>query len=169
MRKMGPQKQRWLKIVHLLFVCTWLGGGLSLVVLSYSGLPEDGDELYGYLLSMKNIDDLVIIPGAMGCLLTGLIYSVWTKWGFWKHGWVVIKWVLAVAQVLFGTFFLGPWLNRATAIAKADRVFALESAELMRNMSLNKWAGTAQVALLIVIIGISILKPLKGRLARKKQ
>ena len=41
--------------------------------------PMDGRELYGILATMDFIDFFVIIPGAIGCLLTALFYSIWTN------------------------------------------------------------------------------------------
>ena len=52
---------------------------------------------------------MVVILGAFGCLITGLIYSSFSNWGFFKHTWLILKWIITVAAILFGTFFLGPW------------------------------------------------------------
>ena len=51
-------------------------------------------QLYGINLSMKLIDDFVIIPGGVGSLLTGLLYSIFTNWGWFKHKWVTTKWAI---------------------------------------------------------------------------
>jgi hypothetical protein len=28
---------------------------------------------------------------------------------FFKHGWMIFKWIVTIVTILFGTFFLGPW------------------------------------------------------------
>ncbi len=40
------------------------------------------------------IDKFFLIHGGIGIVLTALIYSIFTKWGFFKVKWVGVKWVL---------------------------------------------------------------------------
>lgn len=163
MAQFSTTGQKYLKCVHLFFVCMWIGGGLSLVLLQWTAAPSGGDELYAVNASMKLIDDFIIVPGALGSLLTGLLYSLGTNWGFFRHRWVVVKWALTVAQVLFGTFALGPWLNGNEAIAKAERALALQNPVFLHNREMNSLWGTAQVALLVVMVWISVVKPWRER------
>lgn len=163
MKKLGTTGMRWLKIVHFFFISMWVGGGISLVLLLFLSKPVTGDELYAVNASMKIIDDFIIIPGAMGNLLTGILYGIWTNWGFFKHRWLIVKWILTAAQIIFGTFWLGPWLNGNAAIAKAERIMALQNPVFLHNQSMNAIWGTAQVALLLVMVGISVLKPWKKK------
>lgn len=74
---------------------------------------------------MKIIDDFIIIPAALGSLITGLIISWFTNWGFFKFNWVTVKWIVTVSSILFDTFWLGPWLNGMAAISQAERLLAL--------------------------------------------
>lgn len=159
MPKFKAKGTKALKIIHFLFICLWVGGALSLLLLSFFHRPTGGDELYSKLSSMKLIDDFVIIPGAMGNLIVGLIYGWWTKWGFFKHRWITIKWILTVTQILFGTFFLGPWLNSCADIARTERLDALQNSLFQSHYSLNAFFGIIQATLLIVMIWISVQKP----------
>jgi len=163
MKKLGTTGMRSLKIVHLFFISMWVGGGISLTLVLFLSKPVTGDELYAVNASMKIIDDFMIIPGAMGNILTGVLYGIWTNWGFFKHRWLTVKWILAVAQIIFGTFWLGPWLNGNAAIADAERIMALQNPAFLHNQSMNATWGTAQVALLLVMVGISVLKPWKTK------
>ena len=110
MRKLTIKETAWLKIFHLLFVAAWIGGQMSLTLLQIIkyrlALPE---HIYGILASINEIDDYVVIGGAVGCLLTGLVYSLMTPWGFFKFRWVTVKWIFAVMLISCETFFLGPW------------------------------------------------------------
>lgn len=69
---------------------------------------EDGSELYSIYASMKFIDYVILATGGMGSLLTGLIYSVFTNWGWFKHKWIIVKWCINLSGVTLGTFWLGP-------------------------------------------------------------
>jgi hypothetical protein len=44
---------------------------------------NDGGVLYGINQSIHHVDmHIVVIPGAFGCLLTGLIYGIFSNWRF---------------------------------------------------------------------------------------
>lgn len=162
MKKIGAGGLRWLKIIHLFFVCMWIGGGISLLIILFLARPSGGDELYAVNMAMKLVDDFVIIPGANGCLLTGLVYGIWTRWGFFRHNWLKVKWAMTVVQIVFGTFWLGPWLNGNTAIAAAERLGALGNPEYIHNSAMNAFWGPLQVSLIVVMVWISVKKPWKG-------
>lgn len=162
MKKLGPNGMRWLKTVHLFLVTMWVGGGISIVLLFFLSSPSGGDELYASWASMKIVDDFVIIPGAMGNLLIGLLYGLFTNRGFFKHRWLTAKWVLTVVQILFGTFCLGPWLNANTAIAFAERAAAPENPVFLHNREMVAFWGVVQVAFLVVMVWISVFRPWRG-------
>ena len=159
MKKLSGKSQRWLKAVHLLFGAVWASSGITLIALQLSLEPASGGELHGMLLAAKFIDDFMIIPGATGSLLTGLIYSIWTNWGFFKHRWITVKWIITVGGVLFGTFFLGVWLNSLPPIAAEMGMDALSDPLFVRNQSLNLTWGSLQVASVVFALIISALKP----------
>ncbi|ACV61639.1 conserved hypothetical protein [Desulfofarcimen acetoxidans DSM 771] len=160
MPKLGIKGRQWLKGLHIFFCCTWVGTGLSMVLL---GLMKthvvNGDELFAFNASIKLLDDYIVIPSAFGCLITGLLICWLTNWGFIKFNWVIVKWAATVAQILFGTFFLGPWVNGATAIADADRIHALQNTAYLYDRHMNNIWGSIQVAFLVVLVFISVFKP----------
>jgi hypothetical protein len=159
MKKFSATGNKTVKIIHFFFISLWIGGAISLLLLSFLSHPENGDELYGKLHAMKLIDDFIIIPGAMGNLLIGIVYGIWTKWGFFKHRWVTVKWILTVMQILFGTFFLGPWLNGCEAIANAKRELAFSDSVFQHHFNMNAVGGVIQAMLLIAMVVISVIKP----------
>lgn len=70
---------KWLKTAHLITVACWLGGALALVLLHqlrFAGVAP-GSELHGIDRAAHLIDmGIVVLAGAMGCLATGLLYSL---------------------------------------------------------------------------------------------
>jgi hypothetical protein len=91
-------------MLHLLFAFGWIIGGIALCLLLFITYPQSGDELYMRSIILKIVDDYFIIGGAMGALITGLIYSVWTNWGFFRHRWIIVKWIMIILQIAFGTW-----------------------------------------------------------------
>ena len=162
MRKFTSKETQWLKVFHLLFVCAWIGGQMSLLLIQNMkyqlALPE---HQYAILRSLQAIDDIVVVGGAIGCLLTGLTYSLMTPWGFLKHRWVSVKWLATVSLILFGTFFLGPWINEMTAISAKEYASALTDPIYLYDEKMNMTWGSIQFAINLILIIISVLKPWK--------
>jgi len=159
MKKMGSAGTRWLKTIHLFFVCSWVGGALSLLLVFFLSGARIGRGVYAVDAALKLIDDFVIIPGALGCLLTGLIYGIWTKWGFFRSKWLTVKWVMTVVQILFGTFFLGPWLNGSVEISRSLGEGSLRSPDYLHNGLMNSIWGPVQVFFLLAMVWISVARP----------
>ena len=119
MPKLKAKGLRWLKGFHLVAVSCWVGGAVALMLLSLlkNGVT-DGGVLYGINQSIHRVDmDVVVIPGAFGCLVTGMIFSIFSNWGFFKHKWLTFKWIVNITAILFGTFCLGPWETAMVAIS----------------------------------------------------
>ncbi|MEE9905154.1 hypothetical protein [Chlorobium sp.] len=163
MRKLSAKGLKWLKGFHLIAVGFWTGGALSLLSLYFlkNGIT-DGSELHGINRSIHHVDmNIVVIPGAIGCLLTGLIYSLFSNWGFFRHTWLTVKWIVTVSAILFGTFFLGPWETAMMDISGNIGIAALQDPSYLWNQRMNLIFGSAQVLLLLATVFISIFKPWK--------
>jgi hypothetical protein len=151
--------RKWLKAFHLLFVSLWVGGAVTLATRQFFISASSDGELYGLLSMMHYVDLFIIIPGATGCLLTGLIYSIWTNWGFFRHRWVTVKWAICLFGVAFGTYPLGPWLEGLVSLAREDGLAALNDPAFAHNESMLMIFGTMQTVTLVFACVISSLKP----------
>jgi hypothetical protein len=164
MKKLGAQGQRILKIIHLVLAGVWLGGALALnLMLAALGPGQSGGELLGYDLARQFVDDFVIVPGALGCLLSGLLISLFTPWGFFKRPWVALKWLLTIICILFGTFYLGPRINGQPVISLDLGLAAAADPAYLANRLENMIGGWSQAAVLLFMVAISVLKPWKKR------
>ena len=158
--ELSIKSRAWLKGFHVLFACAWLGTAMSMVlILASNAQPNSGLQLYSVMSSLKVIDDFIIIPSAIGCLITGLIFSLFTKWGFTKFYWIIFKWIIIILQISLGTFFLGPWLNTMLTLSNQLGFNPSESYQYVSNYNLNFYFGMIQAALLVVVVFVSILKP----------
>ncbi|MCP3926707.1 MAG: hypothetical protein GY714_29450 [Desulfobacterales bacterium] len=159
MTKLSIKQQKWLKLIHILFACLWVGGSIAVTLMHFLMNATDGMQLYGINLSMKFVDDFIIIPGATGSFLTGLLYSIFTKWGWFKHRWITIKWIINLYGVVFGTICLGPWLNSLPPIAKKEGLNALTNITYINNQKMLCIWGSFQAITIIFAVYLSILKP----------
>ncbi|NLI46770.1 MAG: hypothetical protein GX414_06650 [Acidobacteria bacterium] len=165
MVKLTATGLKWLKGFHLVAVCCWIGGAVALTLLYFlkDGIT-DGGVVYGINQSIHHVDMVVIvIPGAFGCLLTGLVYSLFSNWGVFKHTWLTVKWIVTVVAILFGTFFLGPWETAMMNISGEYGAESLVRPDYLFNQQMNFVFGLVQLAVLIVTLFISIFKPWKPR------
>lgn len=171
MKKMGKKGLKWLKGFHLIAVSSWIGGALSLILLYFlKGDVRDGGVLYGINQSIHHVDMVVVvIPGAFGCLITGLIYAIFSNWGFFKHNWMVFKWILTVTAILFGTFYLGPWETAMMDISGNLGMLALNDPSYLYNQQMNLVFGTLQCLILMITVFISIFKPWKKKKKRSQK
>ena len=163
MKHLGLQGRLWLKGFHVFFACAWIGAGICLILMQALLKADSGGMLHGIDVSMKFIDDYVIIPGAFGSLLTGLFYALFTNWGFFKHRWIIVKWIVNVGGILFGTFFLGPWLNGLPPISGELGLAALSDPAYIHNKTMNMYFGPIQVGSLVLAVFLSALKPWKKK------
>ncbi|NTW99054.1 MAG: hypothetical protein HGB35_03830 [Geobacteraceae bacterium] len=166
MKKLSAKGVKWLKGFHLIAVASWIGGAVSLLALYFLkiGVEDDG-VLYGINRSIHHVDmNIVVIPGAIGSLLTGLLYSLFTNWGFFKHNWLTFKWIVTVTAIMFGTFYLGPWETGMMDISGKIGLASLTDSAYLYNQQMNLMFGTMQVLVLIITVFVSILKPWKSKM-----
>jgi uncharacterized membrane protein len=161
MKKMGKKGLRWLKGFHMIAVSCWIGGAVALILLYLlKGNVVNGDVLYGINQSIHHVDMVVVvIPGAFGCLITGLIYGIFSNWGFFKHNWMIFKWIVTIAAILFGTFYLGPWETKMMEISGKLGMSSLNDPLYLYNQKMNLIFGSLQCVVLMITVFISIFKP----------
>jgi len=170
MLKLSAKGLRWLKGFHLIAVSCWIGGAVALLLLYFlkNGVT-DGSVLYGINQSIHHVDMVVVvIPGAFGCLITGLLYSTFSNWGFFKHNWLIFKWIITVAAILFGTFFLGPWETTMMEISGKLGISSLNDQSYLYNQKMNVIFGGIQCIVLMITVFISIFKPWKKKKSKNQ-
>ena len=168
MKKLSPQGVKILKMLHILFAFSWIIGASGMILVSIVSAPKTGDELYMSARVIQILDDYFVIGGAFGSLLTGLIYSIWTNWGFTKHKWISVKWIMTILQMAFGTFVLGPYVNANVEIVDKLREAAFTDPQFVSNAdSITTW-GSVQVCVLFLYIVISVQKPWKKKNVKEK-
>lgn len=163
MKKITSKSQKYLKVIHLCFVSAWIGGAFSLTLLNFFLKSNDGKIIHGINLARQFIDYFIIIPGALGCLFTGIAYSVLTHWGWFKHNWLIGKWAITIFGIIFGSFWLGPWIDNNTALSEKFGVGVLSLSKYLQNEQFLYYFGTFQLSTLIFALYLSVIKPWKSK------
>jgi hypothetical protein len=168
-REIKGDAYKWLKVWHLVFVTIWLGSALALLAgqIWLRTVPELLP--YWILDTLNMIDWFVLVPGATGVVITGVIFSLKTHWGWGKeYYWIRAKWLIALLGVIVGTFYLAPWLHEMLIIAKAEGVEAYQNTHYQ---DLSGWLyfwGFVQVITLLYATFLSTFKPRLFRNTSKK-
>jgi len=163
MKKMSPGLQKGLKSIHLLCASVWLSSVLMLLLVPLLQGPSTSDDGLRMFIRVYHFIDLKILtPAAALTLLTGLVYSIFTQWGFTKHGWIIFKWVVTLFMVLWGTFHLGPSVERLLAWSKQGHTAMAQTPEFHQVMQLGLGAAILNLTLLVLAFIASVYKPWKG-------
>jgi hypothetical protein len=166
---MRPAVRKFALTAHVAFSVGWLGAVLAFLGLSIVGLTsENAATVRGVYLVMEPAGRLVLVPLAFASLLTGIVQSLGTPWGLFRHYWVVFKLIINV----FATFVLMIYLEtfRVMAATAADPATDLSA---VRNVSPALHSVLALIVLLVATV-LAVYKP-RGmtphgqRVARKQR
>lgn len=160
MKMLTPKVMKWLKFFHILFSIVWIGSAIGMNLLKYCCNPQGADQMYMLAYNIWTLDQLLIWVGVMGCLVTGIIYGVWTKWGFFKQRWLTLKWILVTIMVVLGTFVMGPAVN---GNVNPIEWYTENQAIYDQNMVITSLWGGIQLVFLAILLYLSVFKPHKNK------
>jgi hypothetical protein len=151
-----PRSLRKLALaVHLAVSVGWIGAVAAYIALDVAvATSEDAQTLRAAYLGMESIARYAIVPLALAALLTGLVVSLGTKWGLFRHWWVLISFLLTVfaaAVLLVETRTIS-----AFAAMAADPATSVEDLRALGSTSLHSLGGSA---VLLVILVLNVYKP----------
>jgi hypothetical protein len=152
---MSPGVRKFALAVHLTLSVGWIGAVGAYIALDIATVvSENIQTLRTSYLGMDLISQYVIVPLAFASLLTGLIVSLGTKWGLFRHYWVLISFVLTIIATLV------LFVERGTiGSLEAMATDPATSGDVLRAMpSTLPHSGGGTVVLLVVLV-LNIYKP----------
>jgi uncharacterized membrane protein YgcG len=98
---MSPGLRKFTLAVHLTLSIGWIGAVAAYIALDVAAATSrSAQTLRTAYLGMESISRTVIVPLALASLITGLVISLGTKWGLFRHYWVVISLVLTIVATV---------------------------------------------------------------------
>lgn len=150
-----------LKALHLIAAATWMGGAFALMALAALREVHLDERPAAALINLciYYVDVSVVVPGIVGCILTGLIYSAYTNFGFFKFFWIIYKWFITCNAFFWGTTFLGPWSDDLFELSVEWGMYDILN--LIHNcvMPQTSWGALAQFVMLSSVAVISVYRP----------
>ncbi len=152
---MTPSLRRFALAAHITVAVGWIGAVAGYLALDVAAATsQDVRTLRAAYLGMELIAWYVIVPLALASLLTGIVMSLGTRWGLFRHYWVLISFLLtmvATVVLLIETqtisYFADVAANPATS---GDDLRALGSTLV------HSVGGTV---VLLVILALNVYKP----------
>ena len=165
---MTPRLRKVALTLHVTSSVGWLGAVAGFLALAVAGLTsQDAQMVRAAYLAMELTGWFVLVPLAVASLLTGLVQSLGTKWGLFRHYWVLAKLLINV----FATIVLLLYTQTLGSLARVARESRLSSGDLgvLRSPSPVLHAGVALVLLLIAATLAVYKPPGMTRYGRRKQ
>ncbi|NJP35799.1 hypothetical protein [Micromonospora thermarum] len=153
---MTPRLRKFALTAHVTFSVGWLGAVAVFLALAVAGLASrDAQSVQASYLAGKLITWSVIVPLSLASLLTGLIQSLGTTWGLFRHYWVVVKLLLNV----FATAVLFVHTQPIDHMARVAVQATLSGGDLGRMRIQLVVAAAAGLLVLLVTTALSVYKP----------
>ena len=156
MTTMTPPVRKFALTAHVTSSVGWLGAVAAFLALAVAGLTsQDPQVVRAAYLAMELTAWFVIVPLSLASLVTGLVQSLGTTWGLFRHYWVLIKLLMTILATLALLVHMRPisYMARVaatTTIARADH----------RGVRIQLVA-TAGAALLVLLVAttLGVFKP----------
>jgi hypothetical protein len=152
---MPPGLRKFALAAHLTLSVGWIGAVAAYTALDVAAATsQDAPTLRAAYLGMELIARNVIVPLALACLLTGLVMALGTKWGLFRHYWVLISLVLTVVAavvLLVETQTISYFADRA-----ADPATSTDELRALGSTLVHSVGGTL---VLLVILVLNVYKP----------
>lgn len=152
---MTPSLRKFTLAVHITLSVGWIGAVAAYMALDIAvATSQEAQTLRAAYLAMDLIARYVIVPLAFAALLTGVIISVGTKWGLFRHYWVLISLLLtlfAIVVLLSETRTIGFFADIA-----ADPTTSSEDLRALGSTLVHSVGGTV---VLLVITVLNVYKP----------
>ena len=152
---MSPSVRRLMLTTHLATSVGWVGAVLVFLVLAAMALASDNEVLVrGAYLLMAPAAWFVLVPLAHASLISGVVLSLGTSWGLFKHYWVIFKLILTAFATVILLVYMGTF--RQMAGVAADPIVNIDT---VRNASPLVHAVLAFLLLMATTV-LGVYKPL---------
>jgi hypothetical protein len=152
---MAPRLRKFALAAHIALSVGWIGAVAGYIALDVAAATSrNAETLRACYLAMELIAWYVIVPLALASLLTGLVMSLGTNWGLFRHYWVLISLLLtiiATVVLLVETQTIGYFANVAADPRTSD-----DDLRALGNTLVHSVGGTV---VLLVILVLNVYKP----------
>jgi len=141
---------------HVVSSVGWFGAVAGFLALAVAGLTShDAAMVRGAYLAMELTGWFVIVPFSLVSLLSGVVLSLGTTWGLFRHYWVLAKLLMTVPAIALLLLHMQP-IGRMAGVAAQTTLSRADLAGL--RIQIVAYAGAALLVLLVATL-LSMYKP----------
>ena len=141
---------------HVVTSVGWLGAVAAFLALAVAAIASDDPATVRALyVAMDVLGISLLVPLSLASFVSGLVQSLGTSWGLFRHWWVIAK--LAISVVATAVLLLYSSTLRVLGDAAASPSLADDRALLPSMSPVVHSAGA--VAVLLVAAALSVYKP----------
>jgi hypothetical protein len=149
---MTPGVRKLALTAHLTVSVGWIGAVIAYIAIDVAAMASgDAQTVRAAWIAMELTGWFVLVPLALASLLTGLVMSLGTSWGLFRHYWVLISFVLTTLS----TVVLVSHMPDVSAVAAMVR----EGAELHGSGRSDLLHAGGGLVVLLVITVLNVYKP----------
>ena len=151
-----PRLRKFALTAHVTSSVGWLGAVAGFLALAVAGLTSrDAQTVRAVYLVMDLTAWYVIVPLCLASVLTGLVSSLSTTWGLFRHYWVLLKILITIPSSLMLLVHMQP-ISYMAGVAANTPLSILDLHGLKIQLVIE--AGAA-VLVLLVATALSVYKP----------
>lgn len=151
---MTPRLRKFALTVHVTSSVSTLGAVAGFLALAIAGLTsQDAQMVRAAYLAMELTAWFVILPLIFAALLSGLVQSLGTTWGLFRHYWVLVKFLLTVFVIVVLLLQMDG-ISYVAAVAAETTLSNTDLLGLRRSIRTHA-AGGLLVLLMPVVLSLS--------------
>lgn len=153
---MTPYLRKIALTAHIILSVGWLGSVVPYLALAIAGLTShDAQMVRAAYLSMELIGWFVIVPLSLAALLSGLVQSLGTQWGLFRHWWILAKFVLTTGATLVLLEHMQT-VSRMSRIAAETTLSGVDLHALRVQLVVHAAGG---LLVLLAVTALSVFRP----------
>lgn len=155
---MSPPVRKAALVAHVTSSVGWLGAVAAFLVLAAASLASpDPQTVRSADIAMSLTAWFAVVPLCFASFATGVVSSLGTRWGLFRHYWILIKLAMTIPATLVLLLHLKPIERLATAAARPTSILSSPDLIGVRNLLVS----AAALALLVLLVAtvLSIYKP----------
>lgn len=158
-RMLSPSGQKVLKPIHSLSAKIFGIGLILLLVLLIGRLGDNGVSRQAGDMVLLYILRYGVSLGLLGAVVTGLVYALYTPWGFFRHQWIIVKWVGCAVMLAILITGLVPTIISMTAMGDGGAAPLFFAGEYRIVALRGVIYSGIEIILMITLSVVSALKP----------
>jgi len=152
---MPPALRKFALATHLTTSVGWIGAVVGYLVLDVTAATSgDPPVVRSAWIAMGLVALWALVPLAFASLLTGLILALGTKWGLFRHWWVLISFLLTVGAT--GVLLSEAHVIAASAAMAADPTTSTDQLLALPSTLPHSVGG---LAVLLAVQVLNLYKP----------